>query len=122
VSWTTITPDEDGVPAAGGARVLLVDLDPQGDLAEEHDYAGTAVDDDGLALAQALAFGTPVTPQAGVRENLDVLVGGAQLDMAAAGLTMRPHKDPRGAKTALADAVAGPVEEDDLVLVDCPPG
>jgi len=119
---TTITANVGGMLAAGGARVLLVDLDPQGNLAEELGYAGTAVDDDGLALAQALAFGTPITPQAGVRENLDVLVGGARLDMAAAGLTMRSHKDPRGAKTALADVVAGYVEDYDLVLVDCPPG
>lgn len=122
VGKTTITANVGGMLAAGGARVLLIDLDPQGNLAEELGYAGTPVDDDGLGLAQALAFGTAVTPQAGVRDNLDVLVGGAQLDMAAAGLTMRSHKDARGAKTALADAIAGYVQDYDLILLDCPPG
>jgi len=108
--------------AAGGAKVLLIDLDSQGNLADELGYTGGPVDDDGLALAQALAFGTPVTPRAGVLENLDVLVGGAQLDMAAAGLTMRSNKDARGAKTADADAIAGYVQDYDLVLLDCPFG
>lgn len=122
VGKTTITANVGGMLAAGGARVLLIDLDPQGNLAEELGYTGTDIDDDGLALAQALAFSSPVTPRPGVRANLDVLVGGSQLDMAAAGLTMRAHKDPRAAKTALADALASYVEDYDLVLIDCPPG
>lgn len=122
VGKTTITANVGGMLAAGGARVLLIDLDPQGNLAEELGYAGTEADDDGLALAQALAFSTAVTPRLGIRDHLDVLVGGSQLDMAAAGLTMRAHKDPAAAKTALADAIAGYVEDYDLVLIDCPPG
>ncbi|SDQ22434.1 ParA family protein [Quadrisphaera sp. DSM 44207] len=122
VGKTTITANVGGMLAAGSQRVLLVDLDPQGNLAEELGYGGTEVDDAGRALAQALTFDAPVSPQRGIRPGLDVLVGGAALDMAAAGLTTRAHKDPRGAKTALANALAPHVEDYDLVLIDCPPG
>lgn len=122
VGKTTITANVGGMLAAGGARVLLIDLDPQGNLAEELGYAGTDADDDGHALAQALAFAAPVSPHSGIRDQLDVLVGGSELDMAATSLTLRGHTDPTAAKTALADVIAGYVEDYDLVLIDCPPG
>lgn len=122
VGKTTITANVGGMLAAGGARVLLIDLDPQGNLAEELGYAGTDADDDGYALAQALAVAAPVLPHTGIRDQLDVLVGGSELDMAATSLTLRGHTNPIAAKTALADAIAGYVEDYDLVLIDCPPG
>jgi chromosome partitioning protein len=123
VGKTTITANVGGMLAASGdARVLLVDLDPQGNLAEELGYGGSDRDDAGRALAQALVFDAPVTPQRDIRPGLDVLVGGAALDMAAAGLTIRSHKDPQAAKTALARALAPHVQGYDLILIDCPPG
>lgn len=122
VGKTTITANVGGLLAAGGYRVLLVDLDPQGNLAEELGYTATDRDDGGRALAQALAFGGAFEPSRDVRPNLDVLVGGAQLDMAAAGLTMKAQKDPAGAKLALAEGLAPIAAEYDLVLIDCPPG
>jgi chromosome partitioning protein len=122
VGKTTITANIGGMLAASGYRVLLVDMDPQGNLAEELGYTSSEVNDDGLALAQTLAFGSALRPVVGIRENLDVLVGGSHLDMAAAGLTMKAQKDPQGAKAALAAAL-GPVAADyDLIFIDCPPG
>lgn len=122
VGKTTITANVGGLLAASGYRVLLVDLDPQGNLGEELGYTGGPLDDSGLALAQALAFGGTLTPVHGIRPHLDVLVGGAQLDTAAAGLTMRAHKDPAAAKLALATGLTALAADYDVILLDCPPG
>jgi chromosome partitioning protein len=122
VGKTTITANVGGLLAAGGSRVLLVDMDPQGNLGEELGYTATHADDQGRALAQALTFGGVPTPVSNVRDSLDVLVGGAHLDTAAAALTMKAQKDPETAKLALAHALTGIVDEYDLVLIDCPPG
>lgn len=122
VGKTTITANVGGLLAAGGSHVLLVDLDPQGNLAEELGYTGTDLDDGGRSLAQALVFGGRFEPARDVRGGLDVLVGGPELDMAAAGLTMKAQKDPVGAKLALAAGLAEIAGEYDLVLIDCPPG
>lgn len=122
VGKTTVTANLGGMLASSGYRVLLVDMDPQGNLAEELGYTNAEINDDGLALARALAFGGGVEPVAGVREGLDVLVGGPHLDMAAAGLTMKAQKDPTGAKLALAVALTPLASGYDLILIDCPPG
>lgn len=122
VGKTTITANVGGMLAASGQRVLLIDMDPQGNLAEELGYTGSEIDDEGLGLAQALAFGSILTPVRGIRTGLDVIVGGPQLDMAAAGLTMKANKDVNAAKVALASALSPIVADYDLILIDCPPG
>jgi len=122
VGKTTITANLGGMLAASGYRVLLVDMDPQGNLAEELGYTHSDINDDGLALAQALTFAGAPQPVAGIRENLDVLVGGPHLDMAAAGLTMKAQKSPTAAKLALAEALTPLAAGYDLIFIDCPPG
>lgn len=122
VGKTTITANIGGMLAASGYRVLLVDMDPQGNLAEELGFTQSEANDDGLALAQTLAFGSDPQAIGGIRENLDVLAGGPHLDMAAAGLTMKAQKDPKGAKTALATALGRISGNYDLIFIDCPPG
>lgn len=54
---TTLVANIGGLLASSGYRVLLVDLDPQGNLAEDLGYTGDDRDDEGRALAQALMFG-----------------------------------------------------------------
>ena len=51
---TTVTANIGGMLANNGYRVLLVDLDPQGNLAEDLGYTDDDRDDTGRALAQAL--------------------------------------------------------------------
>jgi cellulose biosynthesis protein BcsQ len=108
--------------AASGYRVLLVDLDPQGNLAEDLGYTDSAQDDQGRSLAQALMFGGDASPLKNVRANLDVFAGGSALDQATAGLAARGNKDPNGAKLALASLLSPIASDYDMVLLDCPPG
>lgn len=119
---TTLTANVGGMLAASGYKTLLVDLDPQGNLAEDLGYTGDDRDDSGRALAQALIFGGAVDPIKHVRENLDVFAGGAELDFATAALASNANKNPDAAKLALA-AVLSPIASDyDMILLDCPPG
>ncbi|NKR28862.1 AAA family ATPase [Rhodococcus hoagii] len=119
---TTLAANIGGLLAASEYKVLIVDLDPQGNLAEDLGYTGTEVDDEGRNLAQALAFGEPLAPVRDVRPNLDVAAGGAHLEAATAALTSRSSKDPVGARLALATALAPIAEQYDMILLDCPPG
>ena len=119
---TTLTANIGGLLASSGYRVLLVDLDPQGNLAEDLGYTGDQRDDGGQNLAKALMFGGAAEPLREVRPNLDVFVGGPDLDQATAGLAAKGNKDPIAAKLALAALLAPIAGEYDLVLLDCPPG
>ena len=119
---TTIAANVGGLLAASGYRVLLIDLDPQGNLAEDLGYTDTGSDDRGKSLAMALMFGADSTPLKNVRENLDVYAGGPALDQATAGLASQAQKDPQGAKLALATVLAPIAGDYDMVIIDCPPG
>lgn len=119
---TTLVSNVAGMLAASGYRVLVVDLDPQGNLAEDFGYTESEHNDEGRALASSLMFGTVPSLYRGVRENLDVLMGGEQLDGASAGLAAKQGKDPDGAKLALARILEQLASDYDIVLVDCPPG
>jgi cellulose biosynthesis protein BcsQ len=122
VQKTTVAANVGGLLAASGYRVLLVDMDPQGNLAEDLGYTGTSIDDSGQALAASLTFGGPLVPATNVRQNLDVLIGGHHLDAAAAALSSRASKDTRGARLGLAQLLSAIAGNYDLVLIDCPPG
>ena len=119
---TTLTANIGGMLANNGYRVLLVDLDPQGNLAEDLGYTDDARDDTGRALAQALMFGGGAVPIKEVRPNLDVFAGGPALDQATAGLSAKANKDPDGAKLAVAHLLAPIAGDYDMILIDCPPG
>jgi chromosome partitioning protein len=119
---TTLTANIGGMLANSGWHVLLVDLDPQGNLAEDLGYTGDDRDDQGKALAKALQFDDTIVPVKEIRPNLDVIVGGLVLDQATAGLSAKARADSQGAKLAVA-ALLGPIAGDyDIILIDCPPG
>lgn len=119
---TTLCANVGGMLAHSGYRVLLVDLDPQGNLAEDLGYTDSESDDQGKALAQALMFGGGVAPISEIRPNLDVFAGGMQLDQATAGLAARANKDPDSAKLALAHILEPLAANYDMIILDCPPG
>jgi chromosome partitioning protein len=117
---TSLVANVGGLLAEGGSRVLLVDLDPQGNLAEDLGYADQG--DGGRSLAASLCFGGEPDLLLGVRANLDVIAGGPHLDDAAAFLGAKAQKDRDAAQLALAKLLASVAGEYDLVLLDCPPG
>jgi cellulose biosynthesis protein BcsQ len=119
---TTIVSNLAGMLAASGYRVLAVDLDPQGNLADDLGYTSDPRNDEGRALAGALMFGSAPAIYESVRPNLDVLVGGPELDQAAAGLAAKQGKNPQAAKLALAQLLTQLGPQYDIVLLDCPPG
>lgn len=123
VGKTSLAGNVAALTAAAGYRVLVVDLDPQGNLAEELGYVNGEVDDAGEALATAMQFGRAVSPTP-LREGLDVLPGGEFLEDLESVLGTRSDRSSRrtDSHSALAKSLAPAAGDYDLVLLDCPPG
>lgn len=124
IGKTTLSANIAGLLAASGWRVLVVDLDGQGNLGLDLGYAETERDDDGEALSKALIFGEEPKPVKDVRPNLDVLPGGRHLDAVSSTMQPRfakPGRDGKAARLALASALAQISGEYDMVILDCPP-
>jgi hypothetical protein len=124
VGKTSIAGNLAALAAAAGYRVLVVDLDPQGNLAEEMGYVGTATDDAGAALASAMQFGRQVEPAA-LRDGLDafpgVCVAPGDLHQALARRVVGPGRDdqPTGSsqRSRLQDGRSwGAVQQDEVVV------
>ncbi|WP_019635132.1 ParA family protein [Actinomadura atramentaria] len=122
VGKTTTTTHLAGLLGLAGMRVLVVDLDPQGNVGEDLGYNAAGLSDDGRALARAMMDDEPPTVLEGVRENVDVLPGGERLDELVAVLDARRRKGDTEAPLALARVLAATPEPYDFVLLDCPPG
>ncbi len=113
VGKTTSTHTLGEAMAAGGARVLLVDLDPQACLT----YA-TGLDPESLAasLHDALAGRTPASELVVRAGQCSILP--ASIDLAGSEVVLATRV---GREHALARVIA-PVRDDyDVVLIDCPP-
>lgn len=124
VGKTSLTTTLAGLAATAGYRILLIDLDPQGNVGEDLGYTGAGTGDQGAGFVASLASGTPLTvsiPQA--RDYVDVICGGERLDDLA-GLLLSRHRRGAGVADVLAEPLAELLERQnyDLVLIDCPPG
>ena len=123
VGKTTLTANIGGLLALGGWRVLLVDLDFQGNLGRDLGYRLTEGDDNGRALSMAMQF-TDQEPAIlkDVRPNLDVIVGGEAIEGAAAALQASSQRNgSRDAQLSVARMLAHVAGNYDIVLLDCPP-
>lgn len=96
---------------ASYCRVLLVDLDPQGNTALDFGFAS----DGGRSLARALTNGDRPEPLRDIRARIDVLPGGRHLDAAALTLTRSALDDG-----SVARVLSQFDDEYDLIVVDCP--
>jgi chromosome partitioning protein len=123
VGKTTTVSHLGALAAADGLRVLIVDLNGQGNVGEDLGYTGRAgYDDAGRGLFAAVVFGDALRPVA-VRKGLDVVPGGEWVSRIGPSLTaeMADPDRTQSALLSLARALAGIAGEYDLVLVDSPP-
>lgn len=122
VGKTSIVANVGALAAAAGYRVLLVDLDPQGNLGEDLGYTGTSTDDEGRQLLTAVAAGQPVSISGSVRDRLDVVAGGVHTEELEGVLGLRRQRTPEASVIALRDVLEPISDGYDLILLDCPPG
>lgn len=118
VGKTSCSANTAGCAAAGGARVLVIDLDLNGSLAMDLGLTHAGKDDQGAALAEAIWKRQPLPVIKDVRENLDVVLGGQELEIVEA-LRFNPNVD---VEETFASMVADVVQDYQLVIIDCPPG
>lgn len=108
-----------GLLAEAGWRVLVVDLDPQGNLSEDLGLAEQT--DEGQHQVDVVPQGKAITPMPTGRDRLDIIYGGIELEDLASVMQGRQARDPSWMH-ALASSIATVEDDYDLVLMDCPPG
>jgi len=121
VGKTTLTAGLAGQLAEAGSRVLVVDTDPQANLARDLGYPAG----DGSNLSLAITHGLPLEVTRGVRDRLDVIPGGPALWDVPPAFTARGARGATlpGLKPALDKIKPEKKGADyDAVLVDTPPG
>ena len=120
VGKTSTTAHVGALAAEAGNRVLLVELDLQGNLGEDLGYTGAGLADDGEGLYDAVRKGTPPVPLRDIRPGLDVVPGGPAVAMIPAALdaSRRAGRESTG---AVARCLAPLAAQYDLVLLDTPP-
>jgi len=100
--------------AALGKRVLLVDTDPQGHLAEGFAIAAGALDKElSLVLGGKLSLTEIIT---NIRPNLDLAPSNIRLSYVEASLFTRHRREDK-----LKNALAEVRNDYDIVIIDCPP-
>ena len=121
VSKTSVTANVAGLTAAASFSVLVVDLDPQGDLADDLGYFKNSDDDQGRGLANALLTESPAPiTLKNVRSNLDVITGGVALADVSGALLSRMTRG-NVSFDLLAKVLAPIAGEYDVILIDTPP-
>ncbi len=124
VGKTSLSANCGGLAAAGGWRVLILDLDPQGNLARDLGYDVA----DGQDLLNALITGTEPPLLKDVRPGLDVVpVAPTLADIQGLMFSRanRSHSDDDGEPETLGDllfrSLSGIAANYDLILFDTPP-
>jgi cellulose biosynthesis protein BcsQ len=113
VGKTSIVANLGGITALAGWRVLVVDLDPQGNLAADLGYNDRS--DHGASLARTLTDGSSPITLRSVRDRLDAWAGGPALGGLIRSALIPELDEP------LAKAIAAADPGYDFVYIDCPP-
>lgn len=118
VGKTSVATNVAGLAAVAGLRVLVVDLDPQGNVARDLGLAP----DSGQQLLSALVTGAPVPVTAAVRERLDVVQGGPEVADLAGLMYARASRGGTSLAQTLAASLEAVAVDYDLIVIDTPPG
>ena len=123
VGKTTTAAHLGALVASDGARVLLVDLNGQGNIAQVLGFANTAADDKGRNLFSAVTAGVRLAPVQNVRPNLDVVPGGSYVRRIATTLAaeMGTSRDTGRLLLSLTDALQAVASQYKLIIIDSPP-
>jgi chromosome partitioning protein len=116
---TSLAANVAGLAAVSGWRVLVVDLDPQGNLAT--DLGVLEQSDGGAGLLDAVTGAAALAPLKDVRPNLDVVPGGPRTAELTGHLS-RAALSGQVVHGWLDRALAPIATEYNLVVLDCPPG
>jgi cellulose biosynthesis protein BcsQ len=118
VGKTSVVTNVAGLAAAASVRTLVVDLDPQGNVARDLGYQPS----DGQELFNAFATGGPLPVLKNVRDNLDVVPGGPAVGDIV-GLNYSWQQRGVGDFGTQLERTLGTIAgEYDLILLDTPPG
>lgn len=118
VGKTSITCNVAGLAASAGHRVLIVDFDPQGNVARDVGLTPG----DGKALSNAIFGGSPVPVEQSVRDNLDVALGGPAMGDIAGLIQLQQSRGEDGLTANVEASIAAVADTYDLILIDTPPG
>ena len=122
VGKTTTTTNCAGQFALNGYKVLVVDLNNQGNAVIDFGCTEDPVNDDGEALFEALTTKRPIIPQpVPGRENLWIASGGEELEDIPVLISNRRMKHGNNANLALRRALEPVAGNFDIILVDTPP-
>jgi chromosome partitioning protein len=123
VGKTTTAAHLGALVASDGARVLLVDLNGQGNIAQVFGFANTPDDDRGRNLFSSVTTAAPLTPIQNVRPNLDVVPGGSYVRRIATAVAaeMGTSRDTGRILLSLADALQAVASHYQLIIIDSPP-
>lgn len=108
---------------ATSMKVLLIDLDVQGDNSERIATGMGSIDnsDLGANLMAALKGAEPLRPVSGYIENLDVVFGGRVLEQFAKYRYQDLGDDPAKVHNVLAEALDPIIDDYDWVIIDTGP-
>jgi chromosome partitioning protein len=123
VGKTTTAAHLAALVASDGARVLLIDLNGQGNVAQVLGFANTPVDDKGRNLFSAVTAGTELVPARNIRPNLDVVPGGSFVRRIASTVSaeMGTTRDSGRILLSLADSLQRIASQYKLIIIDSPP-
>lgn len=106
-----------------GYRVLIIDLDPQGNLINHFGLNGHPNNTRGLGLVTALVEDEEIPVIREVRPKVDIIVGGPRLKMLENAATFEEVIEAGGLEALFVQRIAELVETEgyDLILIDTPP-
>lgn len=121
VGKTSLVANLAAVAAAGGWKVLAVDIDPQGNLAR--DLGVISPSDAGRNLREAALARELLQPLREVRPNLDVSPGGEELETLLGDMQAAFARGQYLTAISVLERALAPVAEGyDLIVIDSPPG